>query len=90
VLDLLAPQVGLEPTTLRLTARDLQFSALLNSALYCAFSAACDREALDKDIGDYPLLPTILKEYTHKIPHRKCGLASAGSFKTNPNPRPLP
>jgi hypothetical protein len=63
------PKVGFERTTLLLTARHLHLSGLLSSALYCAFSAVCDREALDHDCGDYPLLPTILKEYPHKIPH---------------------
>jgi len=33
----LAPQVGLEPTTLRLTARISHFSTLLRIALYCSF-----------------------------------------------------
>ena len=37
LLVLLAPQVGLEPTTLRLTARHLQFSALLMITLYRSF-----------------------------------------------------
>jgi hypothetical protein len=65
----LAPQVGLEPTTLRLTARHLHFSGLLSSALYCAFSEACGRYALQFDREDYPQLLRILRQYTHKIPH---------------------
>jgi hypothetical protein len=32
----LAPEVGLEPTTLRLTVRDFSFSGLLMSAIYCS------------------------------------------------------
>ena len=39
MIDLLAPEVGLEPTTLRLTARISQLSSLLRITLYCAFSA---------------------------------------------------
>ena len=38
VLERLAPQVGLEPTTLRLTARTLLNSGLLRVALYSSFS----------------------------------------------------
>ena len=40
-IGFLAPQVGLEPTTLRLTARNLLFSALLTVALCCLVSAPC-------------------------------------------------
>ncbi len=69
----LAPQVGLEPTTLRLTARHLYFSGLLSSALYCAFSAACDQKTLDHDCGDYPQLLRILMYCTHKNPHSENG-----------------
>jgi hypothetical protein len=32
-----APEVGLEPTTLRLTVRDFVFSSLLIVALYCSY-----------------------------------------------------
>ena len=35
---LLAPEGGLEPTTLRLTAEDLPFTALLKSAIYHSLS----------------------------------------------------
>jgi hypothetical protein len=33
----MAPEVGLEPTTLRLTVRDFVFSSLLIVALYCTY-----------------------------------------------------
>jgi hypothetical protein len=69
LLILLAPQVGLEPTTLRLTARQVHFSLLLSSVLYCLLSAACMMSLPQRHCGDYPQLPTFLKEYTHKIPH---------------------
>jgi len=64
-----APQVGLEPTTLRLTARYLPFSGLLIIAIYCLLSATCRSSSSQPNCGDYPQLPTILKESPHKIPH---------------------
>jgi hypothetical protein len=69
VLEGLAPQVGLEPTTLRLTARHLHFSGLLIIAIYCLLSATCGSFSSPQNCGDYPQLPTILKESPHKIPH---------------------
>ena len=59
----------LEPTTLRLTARHLHFSGLLSIAIYCLVSVTCKSSSSQANCGDYPQLPTILKESPHKIPH---------------------
>ena len=52
-----APQVGLEPTTLRLTARNVPCPALLTIDLYYLFSGACRIFLVRLDSRDYPLLP---------------------------------
>jgi hypothetical protein len=69
----LAPQVGLEPTTLRLTARISQFLALLRIALYYTFSGVYSDCDLAVVCGDYPQFDTILNQSTHKSPHSELG-----------------
>ena len=73
---LLAPQVGLEPTTLRLTVENSPRSVLLSIALYRALSMVCRRGKISLDCGDYPQFRTFLKEYTHKNTHIFHGLFS--------------
>ena len=65
----LTPCAWLAPTTLRLTARHLHFSGLLIIAIYRLISATCGGSSSQQNCGDYPQLPTILKESPHKIPH---------------------
>ena len=64
----LAPQVGLEPTTLRLTARNLLGSALSRVALCMHFLCFMRFEVSGK-LWDYPQFCRSLKDYTHKSPH---------------------
>ena len=52
MIDSLAPEVGLEPTTLRLTARYLNISALLRILLYCSFSVPYWCHSLQEECGD--------------------------------------
>jgi hypothetical protein len=68
-IGVLAPQVGLEPTTLRLTVEDLPFSALLIIVIFYILSARYDDCDLPSGCGYYPHLGTILKQSTHKSPH---------------------
>ena len=70
VLEELAPQVGLEPTTLRLTVENSPRSALLRIALYYLLSVSYRRRQFSEKCGDYPQFRTFLKEYTHTSPHR--------------------
>ena len=69
MLDLLAPQVGLEPTTLRLTVENSAHSALPRIALCSPFSMGCRHREILPDCGYYPEFRTFLKEYTHKNTH---------------------
>jgi hypothetical protein len=69
VPDLLAPQVGLEPTTLRLTARILPCSAVLDIALSCLFLCRYSNRFDEAECRDYPEIPTILKECPYKSPY---------------------
>jgi hypothetical protein len=65
----MAPEVGLEPTTLRLTAPLSVFSGLLRTALSCSLSAIYVAMIFHIDCGDYPEFATILRGVPHKIPH---------------------
>jgi hypothetical protein len=67
--DDLAPQVGLEPTTLRLTARHLQILALLRIAIYSAFSLIYACHLPGHICGYRPQLLAIFNQSTHKSPH---------------------
>jgi hypothetical protein len=67
--EMMAPEVGLEPTTLRLTVRDFAFSALLVVALYRSYNEVYRTIAKFPGCGYYPLLPTFLRQGTHKSPH---------------------
>jgi len=69
LMDVMAPEVGLEPTILRLTVRDFAFSSLLVVALYHSYENAYWRSMKSSDCGYYPLLPTFLSQGTHKSPH---------------------
>ena len=69
----LAPQVGLEPTTLRLTARILPCSAVLDIALACLFLCRYIHRFDEAECRDYPEIPTILKECPYKNPYNDCG-----------------
>jgi hypothetical protein len=69
----LAPQVGLEPTTLRLTARILPCSAVLDIALSCLFLCRYSNRFDEAECRDYPEIPTILKECPYKNPYSDCG-----------------
>jgi hypothetical protein len=68
----LAPQVGLEPTTLRLTVDFLPVSALFGIALCCLFSVDYRRSFSQLNCGYYPQLPAFLIRTTHKSPHSGC------------------
>jgi hypothetical protein len=65
----MAPEVGLEPTTLRLTAPLLVFSWLLRNALSYSLSAIYVDMIFHIHCGDYPGFATILRGVPHKIPH---------------------
>jgi hypothetical protein len=65
----LAPEVGLEPTTLRLTAPLLVFSGLLRTTLSCSLSAIYVAMIFHIHCGGYPEFATILRGVPHKIPH---------------------
>ncbi len=69
MLDNMAPEVGLEPTTLRLTARLLVFSGLLIIALSCSLSSLYVGMTFHIHCGDYPEFATVLRGVPHKIPH---------------------
>jgi hypothetical protein len=84
VLDLVAPQVGLEPTTLRLTARNLYFPALLMIAIPYLFSMSCSMSEFLLTCGDYPQLLTILRGSTHKSPHSKSSQSPSPSSGMEP------
>jgi hypothetical protein len=73
LLILLAPQVGLEPTTLRLTARILRCSAMLDIALSCLFLCCYNNRFDEAECRDYPEIPAILKECPYKNPYSDCG-----------------
>ena|SRR5438477_7986177 len=62
-------QVGLEPTTLRLTARHLSDSALLRIALCSAFPDVYASHPLRNRCGYRPQLLAIFIQSTHKSPH---------------------
>ena len=66
---LLAPQVGLEPTTLRLTARDLPCSAVLDIALSCLLLGRYSNELDRTECRDYPVLPAFFKHVPYKSPY---------------------
>jgi hypothetical protein len=78
-LKRLAPQVGLEPTTLRLTARNVLCSAWLRIALCCSVSAACREFAFGRNCRDYPQLPALFKQYPYKSPYSVLPRFSADS-----------
>ena len=61
--------VGLEPTTLRLTARHLPDSALLSIALYRTIPVVYRHRSLPDKCGYRPQLLAILNQSTHKSPH---------------------
>jgi hypothetical protein len=63
------PKVGLEPTTLRLTARILPCSAVLDIALSCLFLCRYSNRFDEAECRDYPEIPTILKECPYKSPY---------------------
>src|ERR1700685_318265 len=69
LLILLAPQVGLEPTTLRLTARILPCSAVLYIALSCLFLCRYSNRIDEAECRDCPEIPAILKECPYKNPY---------------------
>ena len=64
----MAPQVGLEPTTLRLTARRQPSAALLGIARTCSISSAYRQTANPGRAHECSPLAAILKHGTHKSP----------------------
>ena len=72
MLERLAPQVGLEPTTLRLTARIVPRSALPIIALCCAFSVACKGLAFIRKRRDCSQFCAFFKRTPYKSPYSRC------------------
>jgi hypothetical protein len=65
----MAPQVGLEPTTLRLTAKTQACAGLLVSALVCSLSRSSEHALNFRCEQDYSEFAVILIQGTHKSPH---------------------
>ena len=65
----LASQVGLEPTTLRLTARVQLCSRMLKIAISCLFSIKYERSSRQLICRDYPLFSAIFKQSPYKNPY---------------------
>ena len=73
MFERLAPQVGLEPTTLRLTARNMPHSALFIIALCYAFSVDCKDHTSVQECRDYPQFCAFFKDCPYKSPYSDLG-----------------
>jgi len=65
----MAPEVGLEPTTLRLTARKVHFSELPKIAISCSFSANCEERDVPCTCQNCPDFATIFKGSPYESPY---------------------